>query len=71
MKSIHIVTFILVIVGALNWGAIGIFNWGIGDVLGDAVARVIYILVGLAAVYELFTHKSSCKTCGSGSASTM
>jgi hypothetical protein len=67
MKAIHMITFILVIVGALNWGAIGIFNWGIGDVLGDSIARIVYILVGLAAVYELFTHKSTCKMCNAGS----
>lgn len=70
MKSIHIVAFILLIIGGLNWGAVAIFSWGIGDVLGDSVSRIVYILVGLAAVYELFTHKSSCKTCSVGKASS-
>ncbi len=60
------ITFILLIVGGLNWLLLGVFNWEVGSIFGgmDAfVSRVIYILVGLSAVYELFTHKSACKLC--------
>ncbi len=49
------VALILVIIGALNWGCMGIFNfnfvaWAFG---GDAMAvsRVIYTLVGLAGIW--------------------
>lgn len=59
----HKLTFILLVVGGLNWLLIGL---GVGDMvmyLGSTVARVVYILVGLSAVYELFTHKRSCKGC--------
>ncbi len=67
MKYLHYITFILVIVGGLNWLLVGIFDWGIGAWLGDALAQVVYILIGLSAVYLLLTHKKDCKAC-SGSA---
>ncbi len=48
------IALILVIVGGLNWGLVGIFKfdlvaWIFGDM--SIVARIVYILVGLAAVY--------------------
>ena len=66
--KIHIVTFILLVVGGLNWLAVGLLGWDLGDLFGgqDAlVSRVIYVLVGAAAVYEVVTHKSNCKACSS------
>ena len=64
----HKVAFILLIIGGLNWLLIGLFNWGIGNLFGDSmmVPKIIYILVGLAALYELFTHKKMCKGCDNG-----
>lgn len=61
MKSLNVVDWIavvLVIVGGLNWGLVGFFNWDlVAAIFGDmsAVSRVVYALVGLAAVYLLFT----------------
>jgi len=66
MNKLHIVTFILVIVGGLNWLLLGLFGWEIGSLFGgmDAmISRVIYLLVGLSAIYELATHKSRCREC--------
>lgn len=65
MKALHLVTFILVIVGALNWGLIGLFNWNlVMAILGAGmVAKVVYILVGLSAVYLAATHMTGCKMC--------
>lgn len=62
------VAFILLIIGGLNWLLVGLFGWDIGMLFGGqmaAISRVVYILVGLAALLELFTHKKSCKMCGS------
>ena len=73
MKSLHMVTFILLVVGGLNWLLFGLLGWDIGALVGgmdSMLAKIIYILVGLSAIYELVTHKSSCKQCG-GSAPTM
>ena len=66
MKGLHVLAFILLIVGGLNWLLVGLFGWEIGMLFGgmDAVlSRIIYILVGLAAIYELVVHKGSCRTC--------
>ena len=66
MNKLHMVTFILVIIGGLNWLLLGLFGWEVGELFGGMsamISRTIYVLVGLAAVYELATHKSRCKDC--------
>ena len=60
-------TFLLLVVGGLNWLLQGLFGWEIGSLFGGmdmVISRVIYILVGLSAIYEIGTHKSTCKMCG-------
>ena len=69
MKGLHIVTFLLLVVGGLNWLLVGLFGWEIGSVFGGqmaAISRIIYVLVGLSAIYEVAIHKSSCKMCEGG-----
>ena len=54
MAAVKFISTLLVIVGGINWGLIGIFKFNLVDtILGPmpAVARFIYVLVGLAAVY--------------------
>ncbi|MEI8062168.1 MAG: DUF378 domain-containing protein [bacterium] len=67
MKSLHAVTFILLVIGGLNWLLIGINpSWDLVAMLlgaGSTLARIVYILVGLSAVVEIAGHKSSCKCC--------
>jgi len=56
MKTLDVIAAILVIVGGLNWGLVGIFSVDlVKAIFGDmtALARIVYILVGLAALYEL------------------
>lgn len=63
------VAFILLIVGGVNWLLVGLFSWDIGALFGgmDAlVSRIIYVLVGLAAIVELFGHKKICGMCSRG-----
>lgn len=55
MKSLDTLALILIIVGGLNWGLVGAFDFNLVDsIFGDdsAGSRVVYILVGLAAVYS-------------------
>jgi uncharacterized membrane protein YuzA (DUF378 family) len=54
MKALDVVTGILVIVGALNWGLIGTAQFNlVAAVFGQsALASIVYILVGIAAVYQ-------------------
>lgn len=69
MKGLHMVAFILLVVGGLNWLLLGLFQWEVGALFGGSgawVSRLIYVLVGLSAVYELATHKKNCKMCESG-----
>jgi uncharacterized protein len=59
------VAFLLVIVGGLNWLLVGAFGIDIvARLLGATmVAKAVYILIGLAAVYELIGHKGRCADC--------
>lgn len=64
--KLHAVSFILLVIGGLNWLLVGLLNWDIGLLfggMGNPVAKVIYVLVGLAAIYEVATHKKNCKMC--------
>ena len=73
MKLLHIVTFILASVGALNWGLVGL-GWLVGGgadwnvvhmLLGSSMELEagVYLLVGLSAVWLLAMHKGECKAC--------
>ena len=47
---------IILVIGGLNWGLVGIFNLDLVEVIfGDmtVIARVIYAVVGLSAIYVL------------------
>lgn len=66
MKNVHLLAYVLVIVGALNWGLVGLFNFNlVHAVLGTMpmIEKLVYIVVGVAAVYEIVTHKGNCKIC--------
>jgi len=56
MKILDIVVTVLLLIGALNWGLVGFFEFNLVAAIfgeGGAVARVIYAFVGLAALYEI------------------
>ena len=60
------IAFLLLVIGGLNWLLVGLFAWDVGQLFGgmDAtLSRVIYVLVGLSAIYEVATHKCHCKEC--------
>lgn len=67
MKGLHMITFLLLVVGGLNWLLVGLLGWDVGELFGGQgamISKIVYILVGLSALFEIFTHKSSCKYCG-------
>ena len=74
MKMWHTVSWIIIIVGALNWGLVGLGgflggNWNVVNmILGSwpVVEWLVYVLVGVSAVYEVVVHKENCRLCGSG-----
>lgn len=55
MKSINAIAAILVIVGALNWGLVGIAKFDLVNAIFGATILIalVYILVGIAGVYQL------------------
>lgn len=61
MHILRIITFILVIIGALNWGLVGAFGLDlVALIFGDMtiLSRIVYILVGLSAIiYFILEYK--------------
>jgi uncharacterized membrane protein YuzA (DUF378 family) len=58
MKVLHVTAFTLLVIGGLNWLLVG-FGWNLVDYLfgtGSVISKIIYILVGLSAIVELFVH---------------
>ena len=56
MNALDIIALILIIVGGLNWGLVGIFQYDlVAGIFGAAsvVANIVYILVGLSAIYAI------------------
>ncbi len=57
-NSVDWVAYVLVLIGALNWGLVGAFDFNLVETLfGDmtALARIVYGLVGLSALYLVVT----------------
>jgi uncharacterized membrane protein YuzA (DUF378 family) len=61
MKALGILTATLIVIGGLNWGLVGVVKFDlVKAVLGDMtmLARVVYTLVGISAIYWLFNLKT-------------
>lgn len=56
MKKIDVLAAVLLVVGGLNWGLVGLFQFDLVAALfggsAAALARIVYALVGFAAVYQ-------------------
>lgn len=62
--SAHKVAWVLVLIGAINWGLIGFFDFNlVNAILGSwpVVERVVYAVVGLSAIFALCCAK--CTMC--------
>lgn len=61
-KALNTIGMVLVIIGGLNWGLVGLGQWLGGDwnvvhmILGSWMwlEALVYILVGLAALWQLW-----------------
>lgn len=56
MKALNLITLLLVIVGGVNWGLVGAFNFDLVAALfgeGSGLSRLVYILVGLSALWQI------------------
>lgn len=73
MKYLHKVAFTLLVIGGLNW-LLTAFNYNLVDMIfgqGSSLAMIVYVVVGLSAIYEIATHKQNCKNCNAGGAQMM
>ncbi len=60
MKVLNIIALLLIIIGAINWGLVGLFNFNLVDFLfsaGSILTKLIYILVGISGLYSIFLFK--------------
>lgn len=56
LKTLDILSLVLVIVGGLNWGLVGVLNFDlVATIFGDMsfLSRIVYSLVGISSVYLL------------------
>ncbi len=54
MRTLNAVALALVIIGGINWGLVGLFSFDLVAAIfgaGSVLARIIYILVGISALY--------------------
>lgn len=57
MNTLDKLAYVLAVVGGLNWGLVGAFDYNLVDSLfgaGSTLSRIIYVLVGLAALDLLY-----------------
>lgn len=57
MKALNLITLLLIIIGGINWLLVGALQFDLVAALfggqDAALARIVYILVGLSAIYQL------------------
>ncbi len=64
MKTINCVALTITIIGAINWGLIGFFNFNlVSFIFGDMTlfSRIIYALVGLCGLYLVTFYGLLCQ----------
>ena len=64
MKIVNCICLTLTIIGAINWGLIGFFNYNLVDSIcgvGTMLSRIIYALVGLSGLYLIGLYGLVCR----------
>jgi uncharacterized membrane protein YuzA (DUF378 family) len=72
MRTINIISLLLIIVGGVNWGLVGLFDFDlVSAILGNgaaetatssAASRIVYVLVGVSALWQLVPFSRSMST---------
>lgn len=71
MKLLHMAAFTLLVVGGVNWGLVGLggfmgSNWNVVNIVFGSwptLEWLVYVLVGVSAVWLAATHMGDCKVC--------
>lgn len=61
MRSIDVLVAVLLVVGGINWGLVGFFNFDlVAGIFGSGawLSRIVYIVVGLSALYQAMQWKA-------------
>ena len=61
MHILKIIAYILVIIGAINWGLVGFFGFDlVATIFGDMsmLSRIVYAIVGISGIILLFTNRN-------------
>jgi uncharacterized membrane protein YuzA (DUF378 family) len=62
MRVLDVVAAVLLVIGGLNWGLVGLFQFDlVATIFGGqeaAISRVVYVLVGLSAIYQAAMWKA-------------
>ena len=56
MKIIDKIALVLIIIGAINWGLVGFFNFNLVDAIFGSmsvISRIIYALVGVSGLWGI------------------
>jgi uncharacterized protein len=63
MRAANVVTLILIIIGGLNWGLVGLFDFDLVSAIfgngaaetatSSTISRIVYVLVALSAVWQI------------------
>ena len=56
MKIVDKIALVLIIIGAINWGLVGIFNFNLVDAIFgtmSVISRIIYALVGISGLWAI------------------
>lgn len=72
MKYLNILMFALLCIGGLNWGLVGLLQLDLVATLfgaGTLVSNIVYVLVGVSAIYAICTWCKTC-CCSNGACST-
>lgn len=68
MKRFDVIAAALVVVGALNWGLVGLFGFDLVKALlgdGTVLSRAVYVLVGVAGLFQALGWKAIQRRWGS------
>lgn len=61
MRSIDVIAAVLLVIGGLNWGLTGLANLDLVATIfgaGSTLARIVYGVVGLSALYQIVTIRA-------------
>lgn len=64
-ELLHVAAFSLVVIGALNWGLVALWNFNLVTAIFGPLGfeDLAYVVIGASALYVLYSHRQDCKTC--------